>query len=66
MHVGMIDWGEGARYSLEKLADVESLLIKRLRPRGNIMSLNNRICRPGVRVLCGGNWPHTRATFVDA
>lgn len=65
LHAGRIDWGEGARYSPEKLADVESLLIKRLRPRGNIMPLNNRICRPGVRVFCDGNRPHKRATFVD-
>lgn len=65
LHVGTIDWGLGARYSAEKLADVESLLIKRLRPRGNIMSINDRICRPGVRVVCGGNWPHRRIAFVD-
>ena len=54
----MIDWGDRGRYNPEKLADVESLLIKRLRPRGNIMSINTRISRPGIRVLCDGNWPH--------
>ena len=66
LHVGMIDWGDGARYTPEKLADVETLLIKRLRPRGNVQAIQNRVCRPGVRVLCGGNWPHKRTAFVDA
>lgn len=65
VHVGLIDWGPGRRYSPEKLADLESLLIKRLSPGGNIMSTSSRISRPGVRLSCSGEWTHARSRFVD-
>lgn len=47
VHVGMIDWGDGARYSKQKLADVESLLIKRLQLLGNHAGIarKSRACR---------------------
>jgi len=56
----------GSRRSSELLADVESLLIKRLQPFGNIMSTKSRIQRPGMRVQCLGDWPFNRNRFHDA
>ena len=53
-------------YSKEILADVESLLIKRLRPRGNVQCKNTRgVSRPGMRVVCHGpSWP-AKKSFAD-
>lgn len=66
LHVGEIDWGEARRYSPEKLADLEALLIKRLQPPANIMGKRLRgASRPGTRVSCGGDWPCARSSFVD-
>jgi hypothetical protein len=56
---------ENRRLSQELISDSESLLIKRLQPPGNIMSRSSRIMRPGLKVLCFGNWPHHRANFFD-
>jgi hypothetical protein len=47
------------------LADVESLLICQLNPRGNIQCQTTRIARPGLKVRCKGNWPWT-TVFADA
>jgi hypothetical protein len=56
---------EGRRRSSELLADVESLIIMRLKPFGNIQSTVSRIVRPGLRVHCTGDWPFRRLRFHD-
>ena len=56
---------EGRRRSSELLGDVESLLIMRLLPFGNIQSRGSRITRPGLRVQCTGDWPFKRFRFQD-
>jgi len=56
---------EGRRRSSELLSLVESLLIMRLQPPGNIASTLSRQYRPGLRVYCGGDWPIKRAGFHD-
>lgn len=62
---GQIYLDAGRRMSSELLADVESLLIKRLQPFGNIQSRRFRISRRGMRVQCLGDWPLTRSRFHD-
>ena len=57
---------DGRRRSSELLTDVESLLIMRLQPRGNIQSRRSRISRRGLRVHCVGDWPFKRFRFPDA
>lgn len=49
----------------ELLSDVESLLIQRVSPWGNIQSIKSRISRPGLVVKCSGDWPHHQKTFHD-
>lgn len=66
VRVGEIYLDEGQRLSRELLLDAESLLIKRLRPWGNIQSRSSRISRPGLRVRCEGDWPMGRSEFYDA
>ncbi len=61
--VGSI-WMEG-RLTRQLLSDVESLLIKRLQPTGNIKCRLGRISRPGMRLECRQEWPHRRSRFVD-
>ena len=56
---------EGRRRSSQLLDLVESLLIMRLQPAGNIASTRSRSYRPGLRVNCTGDWPFKRATFHD-
>jgi hypothetical protein len=56
---------DGRRRSSELLADVESLLIIRLKPPGNVASTRSRTYRPGLRVRCTGSWPFRRAGFHD-
>lgn len=63
--IGEFYLDEDRRLSQELVSDTESLLIKRLQPPGNIMSRASRIMRPGLKVLCLGNWPHQRASFFD-
>ena len=63
--VGDFHMEEGKRLSKELIDDVESLLIKRLKPIGNIQCLSSRIERPGLKVLCVGRWPHKRDLFHD-
>ena len=53
------------RLTRQLLSDVESLLIKRLQPAGNIMCRASRISRRGMRLECLNEWPHQRARFVD-
>src|SRR6266568_8792055 len=56
---------EGRRRSSEVLSDVETLLIMRLQPPGNVASTRSRLYRPGLRVTCTGDWPFKRARFRD-
>jgi hypothetical protein len=65
VRVGEIRLGEGRKLSRELLLDVESLLVKRLRPWGNIRSRSSRISRPGLRVRCEDDWPLKRREFYD-
>jgi hypothetical protein len=64
--VGVLELEKGRYRTPELLADVESLLIIRLQPYGNISATKNRISRPGLRVHCVGDWPFKRASFRDA
>jgi hypothetical protein len=66
VRVGEIWLEEGRKLSRELLMDVESLLIKRLQPWGNIQSRSSRIPRPGLRVICESDWPLDRREFYDA
>jgi hypothetical protein len=49
----------------ELLADIESLLIVHVRPWGNIRSRRSRVSRPGLKVICEGEWPLERREFLD-
>ncbi len=62
---GEIELEEGGRLSRELFADIESLLIARVRPWGNIQSRESRILRPGLRVQCEGAWPLDKRQFYD-
>lgn len=62
---GDIELEEGSRISCELLADIESLLIARVRPWGNIQSRESRISRPGLRVKCERAWPLDKREFYD-
>lgn len=62
---GEILLAPGGRLTLELLADIESLMISRLEPVGNIQSVRSRIERPGLIVECRGDWPSRRRRFVD-
>ena len=53
------------RLTRQLLSDVESLLIKRIKPAGNIMCRRSRITRPGMRLQCEKHWPHKRLRFID-
>jgi len=56
---------QGRRRSCELLSLVESLLIMRLQPPGNVAFTRSRGYRPGLRVRCLGDWPIKRAGFYD-
>lgn len=59
-------WPEdGRRRSSQLLADVESLLIRRLQPPCNISCTRSRYMRPGLPLKCLGDWPHRRTGFHD-
>ncbi len=62
--VGEIYSDEDVRLTRELLADIESLLIIKEAPWGNVQSTQSRISRPGLRVECSGNWPG-RSVYVD-
>lgn len=53
------------RLTRQLVSDIERLLIKRLRPAGNIMCRSTRISRPGMRLECSQEWPHQRSRFFD-
>ena len=63
--VGDILADEGTRLTRQLLADIESLLIKRMQPIGNVTAKRSRIGRPGLVVVCSGDWPHQRSRFRD-
>ena len=54
-----------ARLTRQLVADIESLLIHRLKPLGNIGAIRTRISRPRLRVSCTGEWPEAHRLFVD-
>jgi hypothetical protein len=64
--VGLLELEKGRYRTSQLLADVESLLIRRLLPYGNISSRSQRISRPGTHVQCEGAWPFKRRAFRDA
>lgn len=54
------------RLTRQLLADIESLLIHRLQPWGNIQCRSSRnYSRPEMRVTCRGAWPLRRRMFRD-
>jgi hypothetical protein len=55
--VGLLTLERTRRFSSELLADVESLLIARVLPWGNIQSRAKRISRKSMIVTCAGKWP---------
>ena|SRR3989442_456593 len=65
-------WTDGAqpnihirRFTGEMLSDLESLLIHRIKPPGNIQCLQGRTRRPGMTVKCEGDWPQSKLVFRD-
>jgi len=64
--LGEISLSSDHRLSSELLADIESLLIQRVSPWGNIQSINTRISRPGLTVRCLGDWPYPQEIFRDS
>lgn len=63
--VGALILEPGRRRTPEVIADVESLLIYRLKPYGNISATRSRISRLGLAISCTGVWPFVRAGFRD-
>lgn len=63
--VGLLYLPEGRRFSSELLSDIESLLIIKVQPPYNKQSRLSRISRPGLEVLCSGEWPHDEEHFID-
>jgi hypothetical protein len=63
--VGDVELAPGRQLSRELLSDIESLLIKRLRPAGNFQAIRSRMSRPGLDVTCEGDWTHERRHFAD-
>lgn len=55
---GEVELEEGYRRSSELLADVESLLIKRLQSFGNVSATRTRIVRAGLRVPPPVSWEY--------
>jgi hypothetical protein len=55
------------RITNQLILDVESLLIHKIKPWGNIQSGKSRgISRPGLWIVCTGKaWPLTQRTFRD-
>ena len=62
---GEIEMPSKRRLSSALVCDIESLLIYRLRPPGNIAATRSRTLRPGLRVKCTGDWPLKRDGFWD-
>lgn len=64
--VGILELPEGARQSRQLLSDIESLLIHKIKPPGNIACRNTRIARPGLSIRCTGDWAYFRNAFFDS
>jgi len=62
--VGSIHSG-GQRLTHQLLADIESLLIHRLQPWGNLQSRLTRIKRVGLTVHCYGDWFNGYKSYRD-
>lgn len=62
---GEIELPRSRRLTRALLSDIESLLIQRLQPWGNIQSRLSRIARPGFVVGCVGEWPGGDTVFRD-
>ncbi len=62
---GDLSLPDGNKRSSALLADVETLLITRLKPYGNIQARATRTSRPGLLVECLGDWPFKRVRFRD-
>src|SRR6266850_5349345 len=54
---GYVQMLNGQRFSSALLHDLETLLIKRLKPWGN--NQRGRTWRPSLQVECVGDWPFT-------
>lgn len=65
LFIGVLGLPVGSRLSRALMADVESLLIARLLPCANVQCVRTRISRPGLTVLCRGEWPSRTRRFVD-
>lgn len=64
--VGELRLDQHQRYSGALLTDVESLLINRLLPPCNIACIRSRVSRPGLTVVCRGDWwPVRQRTYYD-
>lgn len=63
--VGVIELEAGKRLSRELICDVESLLINRIQPWGNIQCRNTRITRSGLKVRCKGEWSYSPKSFNE-
>jgi len=56
----------GRRFTSGLLTDIESLLIHYVQPFGNTSNTKTRyIARPGLKVICKGDWYFSQKTFVD-
>ena len=56
----------GSRATKVILRDIEALLIYRLKPAWNKQGTKSSLIRrPGFRVVCEGNWPFSRSTFLN-
>lgn len=62
---GEIWLDDGTRLTKQLLLDIESLLIHRIKPFGNITAIRSRTQRPGLRVFCTGSWPLARRGYLD-
>lgn len=63
--VGKIKLPKSNRLSAKLVSDIESLLIYKLKPSANIQSIRSRISRPGMEIVCCGDWPYEDNRFVD-
>ena len=61
--IGEVALEKGCRLSDQLLSDIESLLIFKEDPWGNIQSTNSRASRPGMFVECSGQWPSKKMYY---
>lgn len=62
---GVIELEAGNHLSRAMICDIESLLINRIQPWGNIQCRNTRIMRAGLSVLCEGEWSYAPNFFRE-